>query len=60
MRVAFNIMASRCIFEEITSRRLANLTGISVKIWMNLRESYDIKLLEIENKKSEDKEKIHF
>lgn len=53
-------MASRCIFEEITSRRLANLTGISVKIWMNLRESYDIKLLEIENKKSEDKEKIHF
>ena len=53
-------MAIRCIFEETTSRRLANLTGISVKTWMNLQEAYDIKLLETENKKSEDKEEIHF
>ncbi|WP_334333468.1 MULTISPECIES: HigA family addiction module antitoxin [unclassified Companilactobacillus] len=38
------------------ANKLANLTGISIKTWMNLQEAYDIKFLEIENKKTVDKE----
>lgn len=41
-----------------TANKLAKLTGISLKTWMNLQNTYDIKLIEIEEMKSKDEEEI--
>jgi len=40
------------------ANRLAKLTGISVKTWINLQTNYDLKVLEIENKQNEDEKKV--
>lgn len=36
------------------ANKLAKLTGVSIKTWMNLQVSYDIKVMEIEDSKMED------
>lgn len=36
------------------ANKLAKLTGISIKTWLNLQVAYDIKVLEIENKQNDD------
>jgi len=40
------------------ANRLAKLTGISVKTWINLQTNYDLKVIEIENKKNDDEKKV--
>ncbi|APX71724.1 HigA family addiction module antitoxin [Companilactobacillus allii] len=40
------------------ANKLAKITGISVKTWINLQTNYDLKVIEIENKKDKDEEKI--
>lgn len=40
------------------ANKLAKVTGISVETWINLQKNYDLKVLEIENKKNKDEEKI--
>lgn len=40
------------------ANKLAKLTGISLKTWMNLQTNYDIKLMEIQNKKNDDEKRI--
>lgn len=48
--------------EESISKNIANklakLTGIDIKTWLNLQANYDAKVMEIENKKNEDEHHI--
>lgn len=40
------------------ANKLAKLTGVSIKTWMELQLSYDIKVMEIENSKTEDENEV--
>jgi len=40
------------------ANRLAKLTGISIKTWIDLQANYDIKLMEIKNKQDEDEKNV--
>lgn len=40
------------------ANKLAKLTGISIKTWLNLQNSYDIKVMEIENLQNKDEEQM--
>lgn len=40
------------------ANKLAKLTGVSIKTWLNLQNIYDIKVMEIEDAQNEDEEKI--
>lgn len=47
--------------DRITSElanKLAKLTGISIKTWLNLQASYDEKVMEIEDQRNEDEERV--
>ncbi|MGT2960467.1 HigA family addiction module antitoxin [Streptococcus caballi] len=41
-----------------TANKLSKLTGISITTWLNLQNTYDMKLIEIENQKNEDERRI--
>lgn len=41
-----------------TANKLSKLTGISITTWLNLQNTYDMKLIEIENQKNEDERSI--
>ncbi|WP_022796811.1 HigA family addiction module antitoxin [Bavariicoccus seileri] len=40
------------------ANKLAKLTGVSIKTWLNLQSSYDIKMMEIENAQNEDEQHL--
>lgn len=40
------------------ANKLAKLTGISIKTWINLQTNYDLKVMEIQNSQNEDEEKV--
>lgn len=40
------------------ANKLAKLTGISIKTWINLQTNYDLKVIEIQNSQNEDEEKV--
>lgn len=47
--------------DRITSdlaNKLAKLTGVSIKTWLNLQSSYDEKVIEIENQRNQDEQQI--
>lgn len=41
-----------------TANKLAKLTGISLKTWLNLQMNYDLKVLEIENLRQADEQEV--
>lgn len=40
------------------ANKLAKLTGVSIKTWLNLQNAYDIKVIEIEDAQNEDERRI--
>lgn len=42
----------------LTANKLAKLTGISIKTWLNLQANYDAKVIEIENAKNDDEKHV--
>lgn len=41
-----------------TANKLSKLTGVSIETWVNLQNTYDLKVIEIENQQNEDEKSI--
>ena len=50
------LVNGRCLLSRELAMQLSNMTGMSLETWMNLRMTYERKMLEIEERKQMDEE----
>ena len=50
------LVNGHCLLSRELAMQLSNMTGISLETWMNLRMTYESKMLEIEERKQKDAE----